>query len=158
VLVLIAHLVPLIVMALPPAIHVGNYRIPIAPSRLYEELHGWEELGEDVQTVIKGMPDPEHTFVITNSYRFASQIRFYSGASIMTKTTGQKDPHQYTIWNDRYDLKGWDALFIDKKEKERYREYLQERFSKVEAFEPLVIKKKGHPVRTFYVVRCFGYK
>ncbi len=158
VLVLIAHLIPILVMYLPPAIYVGSYSIPLRSSRLYAEFHGWKELGEYVREVLKEMPDPEHTFVITNSYRFASQIHFYSGVSLITRTTGQKSPHQYDIWNKSQDLKAWDALFLDKKNKEKYRQGLVEHFERVDAFEPVIIRRDSEPLRTFYMVKCFGYK
>lgn len=158
VILLVAHIGPVVIMALPPAITVGGFTIPVASNRVYKELHGWNELGAAVQDEMKNMPDAERTFVITNSYRFASQIRFYTGSTVIAQTTGQKSPKQYGLWHGRYDLEGWDAIFIDKKSRERYREGLREQFNEVKEFEPMEIKKHGRVIRVFYIVKCFGYK
>jgi len=55
-------------------------------------------------------------------------------------------------------LKGWDALFIDKRKRQTYREELQDLFKQVGDYEKLEITKDGYVVRTFYMITCTGFK
>jgi len=158
VLVLAAHCVPVVVSVLPPVLQIGSRSVSLTTSRLYEELQGWEELGQAVVETVAAMPDPGRTFVVTRSYRLASQIRFLSGSAVATRTTGHADSHQYLIWNRQSDLSGWDALFIDKNDRERYREELQGLFERVGPFETIIVRHGGDVVRRFYLVRCYGLR
>lgn len=157
-LVLLGYLIIPAVPILPAAVRLGNYTVPLASHRVYAELHGWQELGKGVRGLIHDMPDPQHTFILTNSYRLASRIRLFADPTLITRTTGSKAPHQYKIWNERYNLSGWDAIFIDEKKNDTYLRVIQELFERVGSFEPLELTKNNQRLRTFYMVRCFKSK
>jgi len=157
VLVLVAHIVPVVLPMLPPTVRIAGRSLRLDNNRLYVELQGWPELGAAVVNRAAAMPEPGRTFVMTNSYRLASQIRLYSNSAVITRTTGHSDSHQYLIWNRRYDLCGRDALFVEKKARERYRSELEGIFEQVGPFEPVVIRRGTQDVRTFYIVRCYGF-
>jgi dolichol-phosphate mannosyltransferase len=158
VFVLVAHGIPLLFGVLPPKIQFARKSIRLDTIRLYTEMHGWPELAQRLLEARAIMPDPDRTFVITRSYRMASQIRFYCSSDIMTRTTGRRDPHQYRYWNNQRDVFGWDALFVDKKYSERKRDILQALFNDVGTLEKIDIRQGTDVIRTFYAVPCYGFK
>lgn len=157
ILVLAGHIVPVVLPMLPPTVQIAGRSLRLENSRLYVELQGWPELGAAVVDLAAAMPEPDRTFIMTHSYRLASQIRFYSNSALITRTTGHPGSHQYLIWNRRYDLCGRDALFVGKRARERYRSELEGIFEQVGPFEPVVIRRGSRDVRTFYIVRCYGF-
>jgi hypothetical protein len=104
------------------------------------------------------MPHPQHTFIMTNSYRIASQIRLLTHSEFITRTTGYGSDHQYAVWNSEYNLAGWDALFVEKDREARYRPVLKRLFERVGPLEPVVVREDGYPVRTFYMMGCYRFR
>jgi hypothetical protein len=158
VLVLAAHGSIFLLRVLPPRVQLAGKGIRLDTIGPYVELHGWQELANELLETREHMPKPDRTFVITRSYRMASQVFFYSGSGIITRTTGHRDSHQYRYWNRLRDVCGWDALFVDKKAPARYRERLQVLFERVGTLEKIDIRHGAEVVRTFYVVPCYGFK
>ncbi len=155
VLVLCAYLVPLLLMAeaVPAKMNFADrsYAVRI------KELHGWKELGRHIDEHMAAMPEPDQTFIITHAYRLASQVRFLTGSQYITGITGHKSPHQYGIWDKTRRLKEWDALFVDKEDDHKDRKILEKLFSRVGPAEPVNITKDKEVIRTFYIIKCYGY-
>jgi hypothetical protein len=159
VLVLGAHLIPLIASSLPPTVDIAGRTYRIQITALQEELYGWKELRKHLVEAVKTMPGPDRTFFITHSYRVASHVRFLVGAEFLTRTTGYNEwQNQYLIWDDLTRLKGWDAIFVDKEVLPRHSELLLKIFEGVGPIEALEIKIDGVQVRTFCLIKCYGYK
>jgi hypothetical protein len=156
--VLAAHGAILLLGVLPPRVQIAGKSIHLENIPLYTEMHGWRELAQEVLAAKANMPDPDHTFVITRSYRVASQVRFYCGPGIITCTTGHREPHQYRYWNRQRDVSGWDALFVDKECSERKWNRLQGIFKEVEPLKKIDIRKGPDRIRTFFLVPCYGFK
>jgi hypothetical protein len=105
------------------------------------------------------MPDPECTFFITHGYRFASHLRFLVGAEFKTRTTGFNEwKNQYAVWNDLESLRGWDAVFVEKDFSSQDPQLLMRIFERVGPLEELEISVNDFKVRSFYIIRCYGYK
>jgi dolichol-phosphate mannosyltransferase len=154
VLALLAYLVPAVTASLPPGLRITSRKHTVVP----EELYGWQEFGEMLSSTVASMPNPGRTFILTHEYRHASQIRFLTDSRLITRTTGYRPPHQYQLWNSAFNPTGWDAIFVDKKKRGRDIEILAGMFDHVGPSEPLDIKAAGATMRTFYIVRCYGYK
>ncbi len=127
-------------------------------SNLRRELLGWQQLGAEVDRAIAAMPDPTHTFVITDTYRLASQIRFLTHSKYPTQVTGIAAPHQYALWRDRIDLTGWDAIAVSKKSRIKNSRILETIFTRVDPIQDHPITHDGTPVRSFYFQPCYTAK
>lgn len=125
---------------------------------LHEELTGWNDLGAEVDRAIAAMPNPTRTFVITDTYRLASQIRFLTHSKYPTQITGTSPLHQYKLWKDRIDLTGWDAVFVSKKSRKKNTAALEAIFTQVDSIEEFAVVIEGTPLRSFYLQRCYTAK
>jgi 4-amino-4-deoxy-L-arabinose transferase-like glycosyltransferase len=154
-----AHLFVAIAASIPPNVKFAGGTYNLLISEKQEEFYGWEELSVKLQEIAKSMPDPERTFFISHGYRFASHLRFLVGAKFQTRTTGFNEwKNQYAVWNDLDSLKGWDAVFVEKDRSNKDPELLMKIFERVGPFEELEIRVNHFKVRSFYIIRCFGYK
>ena len=59
---------------------------------------------------------------------------------------------------DLESLKGWDALFVDKDRSSKDIDLLLKIFDRVGPIEESEIKVNDTKVRSFYIIRCYGYK
>ncbi len=155
VLILAVCCVPIIVRMAPPQLTVAGLTIPLGDTRLKKELHGWQALGRRIEAAVDSMPHPARTFIITHSYRMGSQIRFLTESQYPTHTSGYKSPHQYGIWERGRHLSGWDAVFVDKEK--RHIDVLERQFERIGPVEHLTVTDAGMTIRTFCIVRCYGY-
>lgn len=158
-LVLFAYVAAIAVVSVPPAITFAGRTYDLRIADPQKEIYGWDELGEKLTEKIKVMPNPDRTFIITHSYRVASHVRYFVGAEFLTRTTGYEEwQNQYLIWDDILSLKGWDALFVDKQSRRSDLDLLQRIFERVGPMEEVEIKMNHIKARSFYVIRCYGYK
>jgi len=85
---------------------------PLASEQdITNELFGWEEASAGINALLRGMPRPDKTFVVSDRFYSLSQLGVYLPRDIpITTLRGQVD--QYRLWTDNRSLAGWDALFI----------------------------------------------
>lgn len=126
------------------------------------EMFGYGELGREVNSVanemtVGGTPPP---FVLTESYALSSAIAFYSGrptALMMGTAMGR----EYFRWVNFYGLMGRNAVYVDVEpwgqRKDIYKT-MNEAFTSVQPDPPFVMVKDGIQVRTFYLMRCYGFR
>ncbi len=158
VIVLAAQTFPIVAAHAPPPFQLGGRSHERALNRLQEELYGWDELRARLTDMVAGMPNPDHTFVLGHNYRFVSHVRYLLGEKAVARTTGLGWQNQYSIWDDIARLEGWDALFVEKEARESDPELLLEIFEDVGPVEELAIRIDHVKVRSFFVIRCYGYK
>jgi len=159
VLVVCVHIIAVFAGSIPPTIRVAGRTYNLLISKNQRDLYGWKELSIRLKDAAKAMPDPERTFFISHGYRFASHLRFLAGAEFPTRTTGLVEwKNQYAIWNDLESLKGWDALFVDKDRSSKDLDLLLKIFDRVGPIEESEIRVNDTKVRSFYIIRCYGYK
>ena len=157
-MVLAAQTIPIVAAHAPPTVRIGERTYDLKLSRLQEELYGWEEFRTRLADMVRSMPNPDRTFVLGHNYRFVSHVRYLLGATSVARTTGIGWQNQYSIWNDIDRLEGWDALFVEKEARERDPELLLEIFDDVGPIEELTISVNHVKVRSFFVIRCYGFK
>lgn len=125
---------------------------------LHEELLGWKEIGAEAERKIAAMPNPERTFIVADTYRLASQMRFLTHSKYPTQITGIASPHQYALWQNRIDLTGWDAVFISKKSRKKNTIALEAIFERVDPVQEFWVTARDIPLRPFYFQHCYTAK
>lgn len=157
-LTLSVFLVPMVLSLLPSSLSLGGRTLALLPQSAQSVFQAQRGTGAAIESLIETMPDPGRTFILTKPYRLASCYRLLTGSRYPTRVTGAKPPHQYQYWNAQGDLRGWDAVFIDKRDKEKYREQLFGLFERVGALEPLPVTVGGVTAQRLWCVRCFGFQ
>ena len=107
---------------------------------------------------IEELKQDRNAFILGHNYRFVSHIRYLLGAKSVTRTTGIGWQNQYSIWDDIARLEGWDALFVEKEARASDPALLLNLFERVGPIEELTISMRNVKVRSFFVIRCYGYK
>jgi dolichol-phosphate mannosyltransferase len=158
VIVLAAQMIPIVAAHAPPVVQIGERTYDLTLNRLQEELYGWKELRARLADVVAGMPSPDRTFILGHNYRFVSHVRYLLGANSVARTTGLGWQNQYSIWDDIARLEGWDALFVEKEVRDEDPELLLEIFDHVGPIEELAISVNHVKVRSFFIIKCYGYK
>lgn len=128
------------------------------------ERFGWVELGRRVEEARREMLAARKdgnpgVFVICNQYGMAASVAFYTPGRIETHLWAPRRVHgeNYRFWDDFGGLKGQDALFVCKRDPEKSLPDLKERFATVGDAEEIPVSARGRIVRSFFVVRCFGF-
>jgi len=148
-------------LALNPRIIPWNLRYAGRPDKIktskLREFYGWEELGQRVSKSYGEMSAQGPTFIFTGSYALSSQVAFYTPGNPFVNMLGTGSVHgqNYRFWQDLDKLKGQNALQVSKDGK--HPEDYFHLFERVEAEEPLEIRKDGDLIRTFSLFRCYNY-
>jgi dolichol-phosphate mannosyltransferase len=124
------------------------------------EIYGYEELGQRVLQVQSDMAKQHPAFVITDSYALSSIIAFYSGLDTHV-AKGSVLGREYRRWDDFDIFLGQDAVYVDLAplgSRPDIQAMLQEAFQRVEPEAPMQVYKDGQPVRSFYLIRCYGFR
>jgi len=159
VLVVCIHVIAMSAGSIPPTLRIAGRTYNLLISKGQRDFYGWKELSVRLKDAAKAMPDPKRTFFLSHGYRFASHLRFLAGANFPTRTTGHVVwQNQYGIWDDLESLKGWDALFVDKDRSSQDIELLSKIFDRVGPIEEFAIMVNDTKVRSFFIIRCYGYK
>lgn len=161
---ILAVYIGLIVAAYVPALrHVAvegekESRFQKMLGELHEELVGWKEIGAQAEREIAAMPNPERTFIVADTYRLASQMRFLTHSKYPTQVTAIASPHQYRLWQNRIDLTGWDAVFVSKKSRTKNTLVLERIFERVDPIQEFWVTIQNIPLRHFYFQHCYTAK
>jgi hypothetical protein len=140
---------------------------PLAPfikvSSSLDTTTGWPELASEVDRHRPGFPGAREPFIFAWGHKTASELRFYlkGRPPVQAQTVLGKKALAYDYWFDPAPLIGRDALFVWS-EFENFPEeksgLLERYFERVEKLRPFTVYRGLHPLRTFYISRCYGYK
>jgi hypothetical protein len=109
------------------------------------------------------MPRPPQTFVLAWGHKTAAELAFHlkGHPPVAAQTALGHKALAYDYWFDPAPLTGRDALFVWS----AFENYpfenaglLQQFFQGVEKAEPFVVYRGNHPLRTFWIYRCYGYR
>jgi dolichol-phosphate mannosyltransferase len=127
------------------------------------ERYGWRELGAWVSDVRAEMTQRRgrDVFVIAAHYAMVSHLAFYTPEQIDAHLWSMRRVHgeSYRFWDDYPSLAGMNAIFVAKYRGrvESALPKLREHFAEVGELESLPIYVDGEDVRTFTLVRCYGF-
>lgn len=143
---------------------------PILPlsndlDRAARETVGWRQLGVQADKLLRGMPQPQKTFMFGLRYQIASELAFYAPGQPETVSINRwKRPNVYDYWWQDEDLLGWDAVGVSYNARDIAP--LREIFERVdepvrlEVYRDFVLwpQSREQPVQVFYLYRAYGFK
>ena len=150
-------------------LHVVWPIIPVSVKldRIAKETLGWQTLARQIDELQQSMPNPQKTFIFSQSYQIASELAFYIPDHPRTVSINRwRRPNAYEYWWQDNDLKGWDAVGICTA-RSRNTHRLKQIFTRVMPPERIEIKRtsllgmdrsKDPPVSEYYLYRAFGFK
>jgi len=150
-------------------LHVIWPIIPVSVrlDRVAKETLGWQLLARQTDKQHQLMPNPQRTFIFSQSYQLASELAFYMPGRPQTVSINRwRRPNAYEYWWQDDDLKGWDAVGICTARSRNTRR-LKQIFTTVMPPERVEIRRTGlpgidrskePPVREYYLYRAFGFK
>ena len=123
------------------------------------ELFGWQDIAQQVETIRVQMPHPATTFVFGHRFHSTSQLAVYLEPT--TRATSLYHRYsQYRLWFAAEEHVGWDALFVvDYKRHQRRAERYRPLFDRLDP-RPIEIRilRDGRPAQQLYVYKYFGFK
>jgi 4-amino-4-deoxy-L-arabinose transferase-like glycosyltransferase len=128
-----------------------------------DTLTGWQELAGRLEAEQDLMPRPQETFVLAWGHKTAAELEFHlkGNSPVVAQTALNQKALAYDYWFDPAPLIGKDALFVWSPF-ENYpfgnADLLLQFFERVEKAEPFTVYRGRHPLRTFRIQRCYGYK
>ena len=141
--------------------------VPVKIDRIAKETLGWEALAHQTDRLQQSMPNPEKTFLFSQSYQTASELAFYAPGNPRTVCINRwRRPNAYEYWWKDDDLLGWDAVGVCSarlRNTDRLKEIFEfvappERFD-VHRTSVLNMDRSGEPpVTSYYLYRAFGFK
>ena len=141
--------------------------IPVQMDRIAKETLGWEALAQRAAEVRQSMPDPENTFLFSQSYQTASELAFYVPGNPATVCINRwRRPNAYQYWWKDADLRGRNAVGICSA-RERNTDRLKEIFEFVSPPERFEVHRHNilnpdrtgeGPVSAYFIYRAFGFK
>lgn len=130
--------------------------------RAIRELYGWRELGARVAATLRdlGQESRGAPFLLGSNYGIASAARFYTPGhpeSFLWVGPGIRHGQGYRHWSDFAALRGRNAVYVTKRRVEQALPSLRRHFARVGDPEELVIERGDYAVRSFFLVRCYGF-
>jgi 4-amino-4-deoxy-L-arabinose transferase-like glycosyltransferase len=131
--------------------------VPISPRKdPTSQLLGWRALGEHIQKAARTAEPGESFFVLASRHQFVGEALFYSRGKIPTYQWDA--PLRLNNLSARNSPPaGSTAVYFDEGDNSLPPK-IASSFSACERWEPLVIKRKGGPVRTHPFWKCRGFK
>ena len=123
------------------------------------ELFGWQDIAQQVETIRSQMPHPATTFVFGHRFHSTSQLAVYLEPTTIA-TALYHGYSQYRLWFDAEKHVGWDALFIiDQKRHQKRAARYRPLFIKMDP-QPLEIRilRNGRLAQKLKVYKYFGFK
>ena len=148
-------------------LHLWPFIPQIKVSGSMDTLTGWRELAghlQKVQQKIQKESGPDQpSFILAWGHKTASELWFElkGHPPVYAQTALGKKALAYDFWFDPAPLKGKDALFVwSSFENFSYEssDLLSRFFEKVEPLEPFTVYRGKHPLRTFQIYHCLGYR
>jgi 4-amino-4-deoxy-L-arabinose transferase-like glycosyltransferase len=145
---------------------------PVVPvsvklDRVARETLGWKALAKQVSELHQTMPNPNKTFIFSQSYQTASELAFYIPGNPRTVSINRwRRPNTYEYWWKDANLLGQDAVGVSSTRR-RNTDRLKEIFDVVMPPERIEIHRSSvpgmdrseePPVAVYYIYRAFGFK
>ncbi|MDE2179238.1 MAG: glycosyltransferase family 39 protein [candidate division NC10 bacterium] len=126
---------------------------------LSHRLRGWAELGTQVSAVYQEMSRSRPTFVFSDGYQVASEVKFYVPAHPNTYNIqlGRR-MNQFDIWGGTDEIRGWDAIFVA--DRPDPPDAVLRSFEMVRLERPTSLLKVGqsHSLGPWSIFRCYGFR
>ena len=123
------------------------------------QLFGWQDIAQQMETIRAQMPHPATTFVFGHRFHSTSQLAVYLEPTTVA-TTLRHRYDQYRLWFKAEKHIGWDALFIveNKRHQERAVRYMP-LFAEMD-LDPVQIRifRDGQPAHELAVYKYYGFK
>lgn len=118
-------------------------------------LKGWENMGAELGRLQKSaFDDPAQVFYFADTYDVTAALAFYAPDQPRAYCAYiDRRMNQYDLWPGPQDKKGWDALFVLKRFKDRLPAELEKMFASVDA-RHYQSTHGGKPARKFTIVLC----
>jgi 4-amino-4-deoxy-L-arabinose transferase-like glycosyltransferase len=150
-------------------LHVLWPVIPVSVNidRIAKETLGWKALAQKAAEAQQSMPNPENTFLFSQSYQTASELAFYAPGNPRTVCINQWwRPNAYEYWWKDTDLLGRNAVGVCSarlRNTDRLKEIFEfvsppERFEVHRASVPNMDRSGEPPVSAYFIYRAFGFK
>ena len=141
--------------------------VPVKLDRVARETLGWKAMAQKADELRQSMPNPEKTFLFSQSYQTASELAFYVPGNPRTVCINRwRRPNAYEYWWKDADLLGRDAIGVcsaHMRNTDRLKEIFEfvpppERFE-VHRTSVLNMDRSMEPsVSAYYIYRAFGFK
>ena len=136
---------------------------PVLPIPLKDDptsaLHGWREMGLEVNRVLYEMPKEIPTFILGHRHQVVGELAFYADSQRypVCEVSWEGRFNQYNIWNDFSRYLGNNAVLVSE---QRYGEssFITAVFDHVEESRFLTINRNGFPIRNIYIYKCYNFK
>jgi hypothetical protein len=123
------------------------------------ELFGWQDIAQQMETLRAQMPHPATTFVFGHRFHSTSQLAVYLEPTTIATTLHHRYS-QYRLWFAAEEHVGWDALLVvDHKRHQQRAERYRPLFSKMDP-QPIEIRilRNGRLAQKLEVYKFFGFK
>jgi len=136
---------------------------PLLPIPLKDDptsaLHGWREMGLEVNKVLHEMPKEIPTFILGHRHQVVGELAFYTESQRypVYEVSWEGRFNQYNIWNDFSTRLGNNAVLVSE---QSYGEssFVTAVFDRIEESRCLTIKRNGFPIRSIYIYKCYNFK
>lgn len=151
----LTRLWPMLGLAAFALLHLQNWLPLPASLNPAMRLKGWADMGRELARIEQSaFDDPHHVFYFADTYDITAALAFYApGQPHAYCAYFDRRMNQYDLWPGPQDKKGWDALFVLKKFKDRVPDALYAMFSSV-TIRHYQSKHLGDPARKFTIVLC----
>lgn len=121
-------------------------------------LKGWSDLGRELGELQQSeFKDPKRVFFFADTYDMTAALAFYApGKPASYCAYLDRRMNQYDLWPGPKNKKGWDALYVAKKFKDRLPPGLESMFDHIERLH-FQSTHRGYPARKFTILLCYGF-
>ncbi len=121
-------------------------------------LKGWSDLGRELGELQQSkFEDPQKVFFFADTYDMSAALAFYApGQPASYCAYLDRRMNQYDLWPGPKDKKGWDALYVAKKYKDKLPPGLETMFDHIERIH-FQSTHRGSPARKFTILLCYGF-
>lgn len=154
--VLILLSIPLMLWLLPQ-----DWSYPLRPEKfntaqVKKALIPPEETGQTVSRLFADMEDQGAAFLFTRSYALSSLIAFYTTGQpeVTVLGTGSVHGRNHVLWFNAQDHINENALFVSYRSFENEKEFLKERFERIEVVSDSAVDPDG---ASLTLIKCYGY-
>ncbi len=121
-------------------------------------LKGWSDLGRELGDLKQNkFKDPERVFFFADTYDMSAALAFYAPDKPTSYCAFlDRRMNQYDLWPGPKAKKGWDALYVAKKFKDKLPPGLESMFERIERVH-FQSRHRGHPARRFTILLCYGF-
>ena len=163
IVIILAYGLVLLIMSQPMLIprdwQFFEYRRKQIKTHKIGRFYGWEEIGQRLRDEINHMGGPERTFIYSRrGWTKAAHFAFYAGQNVRAYIfdSPPERGHQFSIWEQRADLQGMNAVVITPQKKHMNLIYLKQYFERVEPIPDLVVVRAGQEQQRYYLARGYN--